>query len=69
MAYWHIANWMKRIYPDVIWDKHKSGKKLYLTFDDGPTPGVTNKILDVLADKNVKATFLSLQTKLKHSLF
>jgi peptidoglycan/xylan/chitin deacetylase (PgdA/CDA1 family) len=28
-----------------------------LSFDDGPTPGVTDKILDVLAQYNARATF------------
>jgi peptidoglycan-N-acetylglucosamine deacetylase len=32
-------------------------KKLALTFDDGPDPRYTQRILDVLAEKNVKATF------------
>lgn len=35
-----------------------SGEKvIYLTFDDGPSDRVTPKILDVLKDENVKATF------------
>ncbi|WP_242946795.1 polysaccharide deacetylase family protein [Clostridium haemolyticum] len=32
-------------------------KKVYLTFDDGPTSKVTLDILDVLKEHNVKATF------------
>ena len=28
-----------------------------MTFDDGPNEGTTNKILDILKDKGVKATF------------
>ena len=60
MAYWHISDWMKRIYPDVIWDKRKSGKKLYLTFDDGPTPVVTEKVLELLDQYKAKATFFCL---------
>lgn len=32
-------------------------KTMYLTFDDGPSPENTEKILDVLKEKNVKATF------------
>jgi peptidoglycan-N-acetylglucosamine deacetylase len=32
-------------------------KKVYLTFDDGPIPVVTERILDVLKEQNVKATF------------
>ncbi len=30
---------------------------IYLTFDDGPSSDITPQILDVLAQKNVKATF------------
>ena len=32
-------------------------KKIYLTFDDGPSNSVTEPILDTLKDENVKATF------------
>lgn len=32
-------------------------KSVYLTFDDGPSDKVTPKILDVLKEENVKATF------------
>ena len=32
-------------------------KSVYLTFDDGPSDRVTPKILDVLAEEDVKATF------------
>ncbi len=32
-------------------------KTVYLTFDDGPSDRVTPKILDVLAEEQVKATF------------
>jgi len=30
---------------------------IYLTFDDGPRSGTTDKILDILKEENVKATF------------
>lgn len=32
-------------------------KTMYLTFDDGPSPENTDKILDILKEKNIKATF------------
>ena len=35
----------------------KSAKQLALTFDDGPNPNVTPKLLDLLAKHNAKATF------------
>jgi len=33
------------------------GKVVYITFDDGPTPGVTEQILDILDTYSIKATF------------
>lgn len=33
------------------------GQAVYLTFDDGPIPEVTPKVLDILAKYDIKATF------------
>lgn len=41
---------------DKVQDK-KYDKNAYLTFDDGPDAKITPKILDVLKENNVKATF------------
>ncbi|MGE5628589.1 MAG: polysaccharide deacetylase family protein [Solirubrobacterales bacterium] len=38
-------------------DLNQDKKIIYLTFDDGPSDGVTNRILDVLEKNEVKATF------------
>lgn len=38
-------------------DEKETAKFVYLTFDDGPSDRVTPKILDVLDEENVKATF------------
>ena len=35
-------------------------KQVYLTFDDGPSQAITPQILDILNEKNVKATFFVL---------
>lgn len=48
---------LRALYPGVIWSKPEKEKVLYLTFDDGPTPGVTDKVLDLLRIANAKATF------------
>ena len=40
----------------VSGDFNSNGKKVYLTFDDGPSI-YTDEILDILAEHNVKATF------------
>ncbi|MCT8975230.1 polysaccharide deacetylase [Clostridium sp. CX1] len=40
---------------------------IYLTFDDGPSSIVTNNILDVLKEQNVKATFFIIGNNVKGS--
>jgi peptidoglycan/xylan/chitin deacetylase (PgdA/CDA1 family) len=45
------------IYPDAVYTISGGGKKLYLTFDDGPDPESTPLILDILRSHDVKATF------------
>ena len=39
------------------WRMPSADKSLYLTFDDGPHPRITNNVLDLLAQYNAKATF------------
>lgn len=50
---------LKRLMPDLIWDI-PDGDHVFLTFDDGPTPGVTEWILKELDRFGVKATFFCL---------
>ncbi|MDP4088025.1 MAG: polysaccharide deacetylase family protein [Bacillota bacterium] len=38
-------------------DKTDNDMRVYLTFDDGPIPIITEQILDVLKEYNIKATF------------
>lgn len=45
------------IYPDAVYKIRSKGKRLCLTFDDGPDPVSTPRILDILSANNVKATF------------
>ncbi|MEM0998549.1 MAG: polysaccharide deacetylase family protein [Bacteroidota bacterium] len=49
--------WLMQLYPRRIWRMPAAGRKVYLTFDDGPTPGVTDRLLDQLAGYGAKATF------------
>lgn len=42
-------------------------KRVFLTFDDGPSQSVTPLILDVLKQENVKATFFVLGTNTKYN--
>lgn len=38
-------------------DLYLNPKTMYLTFDDGPSEGKTEAVLDILARRNIKATF------------
>ena len=49
--------WVKKLFPSTIWELTTTKKILYLTFDDGPHPQVTNFVLDELLKYNAKATF------------
>ncbi|GAB4132337.1 MAG: polysaccharide deacetylase family protein [Bacteroidia bacterium] len=48
---------MRSLYPGALWRVRTNEKKVYLTFDDGPVPGVTTEALFVLKRYDVKATF------------
>ena len=45
--------------------KHQDNKRVFLTFDDGPSTSVTPYILDLLKQENIKATFFVLGTKVE----
>lgn len=36
---------------------HQGHNEIIFTFDDGPNPGVTDRVLDILKEHNIKATF------------
>ncbi|MFT7589977.1 MAG: peptidoglycan/xylan/chitin deacetylase (PgdA/CDA1 family), partial [Limisphaerales bacterium] len=46
-----------KIFSSMTWDFGKEDKTLYLTFDDGPTPQVTDFVLSELERVDAKATF------------
>ena len=48
---------VKKMFPNYIWDMPSTSKVIYLTFDDGPTPEITNWVLNTLKAYNAKATF------------
>ena len=41
----------------LVWNIPTNEKVIYLTFDDGPVPDVTPKVLDILDCYDIKATF------------
>ena len=48
---------VKHVLPSLVWNIETTEKIIYLTFDDGPTPKITNWTLDILKQHNAKATF------------
>ena len=48
---------LKWFYPNLIWNKDTKEKIVYLTFDDGPIPNVTDFVLNTLKSFEIKATF------------
>lgn len=48
---------IKRLFSNQVWDIPNTENKIYLTFDDGPTPEVTEWVLSILKRNNLKATF------------
>lgn len=55
---WHkTPTLIKKIVHKWVWDIPKADKKIFLTFDDGPIPEVTEWVLDVLKAEKINATF------------
>lgn len=48
---------IKTIFPNYVWEVPNHENKVYLTFDDGPTPEITEWTLAQLKLHNAKATF------------
>jgi peptidoglycan/xylan/chitin deacetylase (PgdA/CDA1 family) len=49
-----------RFFATYIWRFSLDAKEIYLTFDDGPTPEITDFVLDELKKYNAKASFFCL---------
>ena len=56
---------LKRIAKNLIWTIPTQEKEIFLTFDDGPIPGLTNYILNILDDFDSKATFFCVGDNIK----
>lgn len=60
-------NLIQRLYPNYLWRFSSFNKEIYLTFDDGPTPEVTDFVLNQLDKYQAKATFFCIgKNILKH---
>lgn len=67
MLLFKTPRFFRWIFPKKTWGFSRSEKSVYLTFDDGPDPDATPYVLDLLKDKNIKATFFCVgENVLKH---
>jgi peptidoglycan/xylan/chitin deacetylase (PgdA/CDA1 family) len=48
---------LRMFYPSVLWRVKNAGTKVFLTFDDGPVPGVTPWVMGQLKAFDAKGTF------------
>ncbi len=56
--YWvKTGSIIKKLFSGYVWDIPNHNKTVYLTFDDGPTPQVTEWVLSTLKQHSIKATF------------
>jgi peptidoglycan/xylan/chitin deacetylase (PgdA/CDA1 family) len=66
--YWVKTNFLvKMLFRNYIWNMPSREKKVYITFDDGPTPSVTPWVLQQLKNYNAKATFFCIGNNIKSS--
>jgi chitin deacetylase len=57
-----------QFFGEIIPRVNTQEKIVALTFDDGPTPGVTEEVLSILNEENIKATFFVIGADLERNL-
>ncbi|MCF0071089.1 polysaccharide deacetylase family protein [Dyadobacter sp. CY261] len=63
----HSPFWLRAFFPGFTWRIPAKDKTIFLTFDDGPIPDITENVLELLAKFDAKATFFSIGNNvLKH---
>lgn len=61
-AFFPLEKYGKYFFPHIIWWVENSENMVALTFDDGPSPQFTPKLLEILDEFEVKATFFVIGT-------
>ncbi len=56
---------IKKLFPDLVWEIKTNKKEVYLTFDDGSHPDITPKVLKILDEFGVQATFFCVGENVK----
>jgi len=65
-AYWvKTGKLIKKLFNGFVWDIPNNHNIVYLTFDDGPTPEITEWVLGVLKKYDIKATFFCIGNNIK----
>ncbi|MFN8395876.1 MAG: polysaccharide deacetylase family protein [Bacteroidia bacterium] len=59
----HMPSIITSLFPRWTWHMPRTERVLYLTFDDGPSPGITDWVLEQLAAYQARATFFSIGDK------
>jgi len=57
MRFYQLPFFLPFLYPNRLWKGPTSERKISLTFDDGPVPGITDWVLEELEKRGMKATF------------
>lgn len=66
--YWVKTTWIiRKLFPRFVWEIPSGDKVVYLTFDDGPTPEVTQWVLKQLEDFSAKATFFCIGNNISNN--
>ena len=60
MSFWVKTNYfIKKIFPNYVWDISNNENKVFLTFDDGPIPEITEWTLEQLKKYDANIIFSS----------
>ncbi len=54
-----------RLFPELLWNVPVTDNIIYLTFDDGPHPDITPKVLNILSQYDAKACFFCVGNNVK----
>ena len=65
MKIFKVPRFFRLFFPNKTWDFSTSEKVIFLTFDDGPDPGITPWLLDFLANNKIVATFFCVGENVK----
>ena len=57
MRFYQLPFFLPFLYPNRLWNGLVSERKISLTFDDGPVPGITDWVVEELAKRHLSATF------------